>query len=115
MKKDPIRDYATEAFREYARYGCPTELPLICDRALAADLAAVRETLRRLDAEGCEGVIEAVRAVYFAAPSAEIAKGDISARVESFAAGYHISEREAYRWLRKARLCFAMVRGLRVK
>ena len=115
MKKDLIRDYATEAFRTYARMGCPAEAVHSGDSALVADMAAVRETLRRFEGEGNEGIVAAVRAVYFASPSVELGRGDVGARVASFAAGYHISEREVYRWLRKARLCFAKVRGMRVR
>ena len=115
MKKDLIRDYATEAFRTYARMGCPAEAVHSGDAALDADLAAVRETLRRFEAEGNEGIVHAVRAIYFAVPLAEIGKGDISARVESFAAEYHASVPSVYRWLGRARKQFALARGLRTK
>ena len=115
MKKDLIRDYATEAFRTYARLGCPAQQLHSGDSALVADMAAVNETLQRFEAEGAEGIVEAVRAVYFVSPNVELGRGDVSARVAAFAVGYHISEREVYRWLRKARLCFAKVRGMRVR
>lgn len=114
MKKDLIRDYATEAFRTYARLGCPVEQVHTGDAALDADVAAVQATLRRFIADGREDVVEAVRAVYFAAPDTEIAKGDISARVELFAAEYYASVRTVYRWLYRARLRFAKERGLRI-
>ena len=115
MKKDLIRDYATEAFRLYARMGCPSSKEIGGEGATAADLKAVCEVLRILALQGKEEVIAAVRAVYFVAPRQEIERGSISARVEAFAAGYPASERAVYRWLRTARNLFAKVRGLRVR
>ena len=115
MKKDLYRDYATEAFRTYARLGCPLGRIDTGDAALDADVAAVQRTLKHFEADGREGVVDAVRAVYFAAPGAEIGKGDISTRVERFAAEYYASVRTVYRWLYRARLRFAKERGLRVK
>ena len=115
MKKDLVRDYATEAFRAYARMGCPADLVHTGDAALDADIAAVQRTVRHFQADGREGVVDAVRAVYFAAPGAELRRGDISARVERFAAEYYASVRTAYRWLYYARLRFARERGLRIK
>lgn len=115
MKKDLVRDYATEAFRTFARLGCPAQQLHTGDPALDADVAAVQSTLRRLSSDGREGVVDAVRAVYFAAPDTEIAKGDISARVELFAASSYISVPTVYRWLRNARLRFARERGLRIR
>lgn len=115
MKKDLYRDYATEAFRTYARLGCPTGKIDTEDAPLAADVAAVQRTLRYFERDGREGIAAAVRAVYFAAPGVEIGKGDISARVERFADEYYASVRTVYRWLYRARLRFAKERGLRVK
>lgn len=115
MKKDLIRDYATEAFRTYARMGCPAEAVHSGDAALDADIAAVQRTLHYFSAGGREGVVEAVKAVYFVSPGVEIGKGDISARVERYAAEYYASVRSVYGWLQKARLRFAKERGLRVK
>ena len=115
MKKDLIRDYATEAFRLYARMGCPALGEIDAEEATAADLRAVSEVLRILSLQGKEEVIAAVRAVYFVAPRQEIERGSISARVEAFAVGYPVSTRMAYRWLRVARDLFGRVRGLRSK
>ena len=115
MKKDLIRDYATEAFRTYARLGCPSSTVSTGDAALDADITAVQRTLRQIVADGGDGIVAAVRAVYFTAAEREIAKGDISARVERFAAEYYVSVRSVYGWLQKARLRFAKERGLRVK
>ena len=113
MKKDLIRDYATEAFRTYAWLGCPAEAIQTGDAALDADMKAVQATLRYFIADGREGIVDAVRAVYFVAPGVEIGKGDISARVESFAVEYHASIPSVYRWLGRARKQFAITRGLR--
>lgn len=115
MKKDVFRDYATEAFRAYARLGCPLGRIDTGDAALDADIAAVQRTLRRFASDGREGIVDAVKAVYFVVPDAEIAKGDISARVELFAVEHYASVRTVYRWLYRARLRFAKERGLRVR
>ena len=115
MKKDLIRDYATEAFRLYARMGCPSLKEIGGEGATAADLRAVCEVLRLLSLQGQEEVIAAVRAVYFVAPRQEIERGSISARVEAFAVEYPTSVPSVYRWLRVARHLFGKVRGLRQK
>lgn len=115
MKKDLIRDYATEAFRLYARMGCPSPKEIGGEGAAAADLRAVSEVLRILALQGKEEVIAAVRAVYFVAPRQEIERGSISARVEAFAVGFPTSVPSVYRWLRVARHLFGKVRGLRQK
>ena len=117
MRKDNIRDYATAAFREYARMGCPSLELISCERdvALVADLRAVEECLRILSLEDREYIVDAVRAVYFASPGVPLRKGDIGARVAAFARVCPASEREVYRWLKRARVRFAAVRGLRVK
>ena len=113
MKKDLIRDYATEAFRLYARMGCPSPKEIGGEGATAADLRAVCEVLRILALQGKEEVIAAVRAVYFVAPRQEIERGSISARVEAFAVGYPVSIRSVYGWLKHARGLFAKARGMR--
>ncbi|MBE6691109.1 MAG: hypothetical protein E7590_07515 [Ruminococcaceae bacterium] len=115
MKKDLIRDYATEAFRLYARMGCPSLREIGGEGATAADLRAVSEVLRILALQGKEEVIAAVRAVYFVAPRQEIERGSISARVEAFAVGLPAAPSTVYRWLRTARDLFGKVRGLRQK
>ncbi len=115
MKKDLIRDYATEAFRLYARMGCPSLREIGGEGATAADLRAVCEVLRILSLQGKEEVIAAVRAVYFVAPRQEIERGSISARVEAFAVGLPAAPSTVYRWLRTARDLFGKARGLRQK
>ena len=117
MLKDSIRDYATAAFREYARLGCPTPEAISRERdaALAADLRAVGECLRLLCVEDKPYIADAVRAVYFASPGVPLKKGDVGARVAAFARACPASEREVYRWLKRARVRFAAVRGLRIR
>ncbi len=117
MRKDNVRDYATAAFREYARLGCPSPEEIQKERnaALAADLRAVGECLQLLCAEDKAYIADAVRAVYFVAPGMSIKKGEIGARVAAFARACPASEREVYRWLKQARVRFAAVRGLRVR
>ena len=115
MKKDLIRDYATEAFRLYARMGCPSPKEIGGEGATAADLRAVSEVLRILSLRGREEVIAAVRAGSVGAPRQEIERGSISARVSAFAVGYPASIRSVYTWLGIARELFGKVRGLRQK
>ena len=117
MRKDSIRDYATAAFREYARLGCPTPEAISRERdaALAADLSAVEECLRILSLEDRQYIVDAVRAVYFAAPDVALKKGDVGKRVAVFAREYPASEVSAYRWLARARRLFAKLRGMRIE
>ena len=117
MRKDNIRDYATAAFREYARLGCPSPEAISCERdtALAADLRAVGECLQILRVEEQEYIADAVRAVYFVAPEIPLKKGDVGKRVAMFARKYPASEASAYRWLARARRLFAKLRGMRTK
>ena len=117
MLKDSIRDYATAAFREYARLGCPAPEAISRERdaALAADLRAVAECLRLLCVEDKPYIADAVRAVYFASPGAPLKKGDVGARVAAFARACPASERSVYGWLKLARRMFARARGLRMK
>ena len=116
MMKDNIRDYATAAFREYARLGCPTPEAISRERdaALAADLRAVAECLRMLSMEDRGYIVDAVRAVYFSAPGAPLKKGDVGARVAAFARACPASERSVYGWLKLARKRFACARGMRL-
>ena len=142
MKKDHIRDYATEAFRFYARMGCPTykqaeeairqeaydkyelsEPQYIIKRADVAvaqkapelaDIAAVEETLRLLEYGGEGHIAKVVREVYFHMPGQPLERGDIEARVNRLSLHMPAGERSIYRWLKKARQLFAAVRRLRI-
>lgn len=142
MKKDFTRDYTTEMFRVYAAAGAPTyerarariyehELskradsePLIAVRQaeiavenqtpFLLDILAVDKTIKLLEQGGKQHIIEAVKAVYFTRPTAQLRKGDITYLVHKFALGFPIDERTVYRWLKEARLLCAAVRGLRI-
>ena len=139
MERDFTKVYITEAFRLYARLGCPSyerareiayekELekrrlaPAIAQAEKAVerqtpmllDVLAVESTLSLLDKGEKGNIIAAVKAVYFVNPSSPLRRGDISNRVRRFAITYPTDERTAYRWLKYARLLCAAVRGLRI-
>lgn len=142
MERDFTKVYITEAFRLYARLGCPSyerarefayEKELEKRRLAPPDLAiaqaekaverqtpmlldvlAVESTLSLLDKGEKGNIIAAVKAVYFVNPSSPLRRGDISNRVRRFAITYPTDERTAYRWLKYARLLCAAVRGLRI-
>lgn len=142
MKKEPTRDYVTEAFRTYAMLGlsyeqarkniyeaetqrCRTIDPLHAttqaeravneNAALLMDILAVEKTIEMLECGEKRYIAEAVKAVYFASPSLPLGRGDISNRVRWYSLSIPIDERTVYRWLKEARLLCAATRGLRVK
>lgn len=142
MKKDFVRDYATEAFRLYAKMGKPTydaARRMISDAALKdsefknpetanikaegalekhapilLDILAVEKTMELLKSGGKGHIARAVEEVYFTDPSRTTRRGDISARVRRHSLDAFVSERNVYSWLKEARLLFASVRGLRL-
>ena len=139
MRRDHIRDYATAAFRFYARvgklsgdeylkmvrgsFGCvennlQREIKACCaaNEIMGAcqDLDAVRRTLDILELSGKAYAAQAVREVYFTRPSGEISGRVIAGRVRDFSLSCPASERTVYRWLSLARKVFARERGLRV-
>ncbi len=139
MKRDHIRDYATEAFRFYARvgklsgdeylkmvrgsFGCVQEEDERKRCALDAsadimgacqDLDAAKRTLDDLELSGKMHAAQAVRAVYFVRPSGDISGREIAGRVRDFSLSCPASERTVYRWLSLARKVFARERGLRI-
>lgn len=144
IKKDHIRDYATEAFRFYARTGGarkyidnliaqakrekgsgianPTEATLmIKERILAeraaefADLEAVEKTLHIISAlDAGKDMRNAIEIVYFERCWDDLRRGDIQSRVHKAELTIPASERQIYRWLKTARLIFARERGLRL-
>lgn len=140
MQKDHLRDYATDAFRFYARVGkltgdeyidlvrCeaidlrqPKEVREInalhaASEAIGAayDLDAVGRTLEHLELAGKREAVLAVKAVYFVRPSSPLGYREIAGRVRHFALGLPASERTVYRWLKLARRVFAKERGLRL-
>lgn len=143
MAKDNIRDYATDAFRFFARWGgkqnyvdhllqdlqrqkgtgpcSPTEAQLLHKERILkekyaeiADLEAVEMVLQVCRRYYPE-VHKAVELVYFQQPDKELEWGDIKQRVSQAEAKIPASERQVYYWLRKARMLFAEERGLRTK
>lgn len=140
MIKDHIRDYATEAFRFYARWGgrdnyvknlladlqkqkgfgvcSPTETELIHKEQIMkehiaeiADLDSVEKVLRICERD----VRRAVELVYLDKPFRDLEWGELKERVHYAEIHIPASERQIYRWLRKARMLFAEERGLRIK
>ncbi|WHH58468.1 hypothetical protein [Petroclostridium sp. X23] len=143
MKKDHIRDYATEAFRFYAKTGgresyiktlmqdiqkqpgtgvcSPTESAIISKEKVIesraaefADIEAVDKVLSILEMSSQGRFIrEAIERVYFKDCWKDIGRGDMSDRVHSAELGIPASQRQIYYWLKKARRLFAEERGLR--
>jgi hypothetical protein len=143
VRKDFVRDYATEMFREYAALGKPSAelltrmlseaditsrsyetnaLRTLLDSyknaermsAVMLDIAAVEKTIGQFQKADKKHIIKAVEAVYFASAKNALKKGDISARVRRFAMDLPASEKQVYKWLREARLLCAANRGLRI-
>ena len=138
--KDHIRDYSTEAFRFYARWGnreiyinnllldlqknkavgigSPTEAALMHKEMIMreyaaeiADLDAAEKVLRICGPD----INKALNYVYFDEPDKELQWGDIKRRVHQAEIYIPASESSIYRWLKKARKMFAEERGLRTK
>ena len=112
MRKEPYRDYATEAFRSWAAAGCPghEEGRKKYRGAIRADFEACAGTFAALGNDVCG----AVRAVYMADAASARKAGDISGRVVRFSMEHYICERMVWEWLALARRDFAVRRGLRV-
>lgn len=141
LKKDNVRDYATEAFRYWASVGCPTydeAVARIKKRALEkakgqsaeikaafvsacidqrqgalADIKACDECFCYLRAHGKECVCSAVREIYMAFSRKRLARGELSGRVVRFAMDNFYGERTVYKFLDEACERFAGYRGLR--
>ncbi len=109
MKKDFLRDYATEAFRAYAAYKHTN----VTSESLRADMLAVSETLEELDRESKLYIDQAVDAIYFVQPRQHLKRGELTARVHRHAITSYVAERNVYSWLKEARELFAKKRGLR--
>ena len=143
MAKDHIRDYATEAFRFYAKSGgvkkyiekitediekqkgtgimSPTEGQIVAKErvieehaAELADLEAVDKTLNILAyITSGREMRQAVEHVYFKDCWRDLQRGDIKTRVHFAEINIPASERQIYRWLKRVRDIFAEERGLR--
>lgn len=108
MKKDRIRDYATEAFRDYAKISMLNGI----SESQKRDIEAVDRTIEHFKHSGAEIIIDAVKAVYFTGASERLGRKDISLRVSRFAVERYVDESTVYRYLREARRIFAQYRGL---
>lgn len=144
MTKDNIRDYATAAFRFYAKNGSkeeylsklqldaqrengsgvskPTEAALISKETILqtkaaefADIDAVARTIYQLSLSANGAAIcKAIEYVYFKDCWKDLEKGDIQDRVHHAEIYIPASERQIYRWLKTVRNTFALERGLRI-
>lgn len=116
--KSNFRDYATAAFRYWAAAGCPGEAEVrkryaSRGRGAMADLLACARCMAAWKVDK-PWIADAVTAVYLAAPTRTLGRGDISALVVKFSLAYPASERSVYGWLYAACADFAAERGLRV-
>ena len=107
MKKDRVRDYATEAFRDYALLKSSDSI----SETRRMDIAAVENTLKYFENKK-PSVVSAVKAVYFTDAGVPFRKNTVSFRVREYAISEHTDESSVYRWLREARCKFAEYRGL---
>ena len=144
MSKDHIRDYATEAFRFYAKVGgsknyieritadiqrqkgtgmvSPTEGALINkervigeNTAELADLDAVEKAICLIERLPQGGsILKAIEYVYYKDCWRGMKRGEIKERVCYAEIHIPASERQVYRWLGRARMLFAEERGLRL-
>lgn len=142
MKKDFTRDYTTEIFRKYAAANMRTyeqerqriynsvlekylaqggemavmqaETAVADSYAYLMDIAAADGTFEILKAGGQENIVKAVKAVYCVYPNVPIRRGDITDRAYRLAASLPTDVSNVYRWLKKARLLCALIRGLSI-
>lgn len=110
--RDRVR--ATEAFRRWARAGCPEPEQIRTDRVgheAAEDFRACAAVFAVLDKESRRGrannpaeeIVRAVRCVYMEEPFRRLRRQEVSLRVRALALERYVSEREVYYWLAKAR------------
>lgn len=143
-RKDHIKDYATEAFRFYAKSGGketyikklvddinkskgtgisnPTESEIVSKEkviesraAELADIEAVEKVLNILT-KLSQGIYikKSLELVYFKDCRKDITWGAITERINKAEIEIPASRAQIYRWLRKARELFAEERGLRL-
>ena len=112
-----MRDTAVRAFIKYARLGLdrrPLSASALAERLRGtfsergiAELIAVYDTLRVLEALGRSDAADAVRAVYFRADGRVPRKNDISCAALRFAFERHMDERTVWRHLNGAKKLYA--------
>jgi len=106
-----------EALRDMA-YADPQDALQVAEKAVERvkgrldDIAAVNAVLTALEREGKQHVIDAVAAVYFVNPQGKPRHGALQSRLRRFAIDYPASDRTVYKWLKCARLLFALHRNL---
>ena len=124
MKKEDYRDYATHMFRIYAAWGsrdAEAVRQLIADKLtkkhepMLNDIRIVHTYLELCRKNGKNHIVDVLEAVYFVQPKRGLRRGDVSARVRRFAVDFHVSEKQAYAWLREARRAVALAKGLDVE
>ena len=113
------RERVTEAFRRWARAGCPEPDQIRTEmvghevaedfRACAAVFGALEKDMRS-NGVGPHAV-RAVRQVYMAQPFRALRKCEISLRVRAVAREEYASERQVYAWIAKTRSLWFRFRG----
>jgi len=104
------RDRATNAFRRWARAGCPAAEEIRTVKG-AEDLMACaavfvmleKEKLRGRENNAAAEIAKAVREVYMEEPHRPLRKLEVTFRVRRVAAECWVSERQVYTWLARAR------------
>lgn len=104
------RDRATQAFRRWARLGCPDAGKIEREkykspddlRACAAVFAELTSRHGRANRAWAE-IMTAVSEVYMAYPGRALRRSDVTARVRRAAFLLTADERTVYRWLAEAR------------
>ena len=105
-----MRDKASNAFRQWARAGCPMGANIRKD-AWEADFSACASvflTLAKDEIRGRENtaaaeIRKAVMGVYMEEPRRPLRKNEVSNRVRRLAQESYVSERQVYAWLARAR------------
>ena len=114
MKKEAYRDYATEAFRIWAAWGCPSYDEAVERKsALLCDILACEKCFELLR-EDKKYICDAIKDIYMHEPWRTARRNEIARRVLRFSIDNAVSERQVYRWLKNARDLFAGLRGLRI-
>jgi len=143
MRKDHTREYATEAYRFYAKVGgnegylkklcadyntqpsvgaaSSTEGALIRKEGILrdhaaefADLTAVDKALYIIEVNSHSKIKQCVEMVYMKDCWKDIKRGDIEERVHHAELQIPASRSQVFRWLKTARDLFAKERGLRL-
>lgn len=109
------RDRATEAFRRWARAGCPA-VQSIKNTKSAGDLRACAAVFAELSSGSGRAnrawaeIMTAVTEVYMAYPDRPLRRSDMTARVRRAAYLLTADERTVYRWLAEARRMWQVYR-----